>query len=86
MTTPQPDKGRPKEVTIVSLSEDIHCRLEDIRALLDAKFGTTKQEIKPEPPARENVLDIIIDTLTDSIDGVENITAILTGVVLPKIS
>jgi len=82
----EPDSLKPKEATILSLSEGIGISLSRLRELLDKSFGTHRQEARGDQPARENVLDIVIDNLSDSRYDIDEIIAILSDVVLPKIS
>jgi len=82
----EPDSSKPKEATILSLSEGIGISLSRLRELLDNDFGTHSKEAVADRPTRENVLDTIIDNLSDSQYDIDEIIAILSDVVLPKIS
>ena len=83
-----PNMGTAKEATIQSLSNDVRAGLFQLQNLLDERFARhTKEGGKTEDkPANSNVLDEIIDTLSDSRAHLSTLTDFIHSEVLPKIS
>lgn len=81
------ERGAVKESTIIGLADDIRNALRDLQDRLDNRFDRSGKETGiTDRPQCPNVLDEIIEVLSDCKRHLLDMTSFISSEVLPKIN